>query len=177
MTVLPVTQRQAIGSIKIKKGNDYEGKSVISWDPIPECEGNNCPIAGICNYDPKVRCTIMMQWMSTFYETIAKEYPNLSEDKRYLMGTLLAPAWKELCLLYIVQMSIPLSRTYLVNQQGNWKAHAVFDDVRKQRQHITHLLKEIGFDGEKIKIPSPADLMGNAYGGPVKRSALQNPNL
>lgn len=140
-----------IATDSLNKGIISNGKELIAWDCIQECDLEVCPIAETCIYQNsnKEKCGIQIAYLNSLTNMIFSSYRYLGQDILFKVGMQLIPLYSQLCRQKIVEKSLK-SITYHDNK-GVLRIHPIYKEIRETLKVITGITREIGF----ISYPNP----------------------
>lgn len=155
------------------KGEIREGINLVSWDAIQKCHIDSCPIGNECNVSSALAnrpCTVQVQYLQSFIETVFQTYRGLDESDAYKVGMHLVPMYSQLCRLKILEKS--LVNVEYHDRHGNPSIHPVYKEIRDTLKTISTLWKDIGVKGGPAgfgnDLPSTAPGQANrGYGDPT----------
>lgn len=161
-----------IGSNTLQKGEVREGKQLVAWDCVQECDLERCPINETCTYRHLAikndgKCSLQIQYLQAFTDMVFSTYRCMTEDDMFKVGMHLVPLYSQLCRQKIVELSVK-SVTYEDNK-GVTRIHPIYKEMRDTMKTISTIWKDLGVIGG----PNPAlPLNGN---GTVGRAGYGDP--
>lgn len=152
MTDLPVIN---MTNNSLNKGIVREGKQLIAWDCVQECDHNNCPLSEKCVYrvDEGEKCALQASYLQALTDTIFTTYRYLNEDVLFKIGMHLVPLYSQLCRQKIVEKAV-VNLCY-EDSKGVTRIHPIYKEIRETMKVITLFWKEIGFS-EMVNPDLPA---------------------
>ncbi|KKL81698.1 hypothetical protein LCGC14_1992160 [marine sediment metagenome] len=173
MRDLPQSYNVRFGTMKIRRGK-LKDKSIISWDAIPDCRGEDCNSFRYCfavdeakNHGDTKRCLVMSSYLRSVSSIILSNYPTITESDLLRVGLHLIPMYRNLCRLQIEEHG--LRHIFRQNKGGNMVAHPVYDLIRNYILSIDTLWNRLNLDkkylgrkkpkGEKVSLPDVDDIM------------------
>lgn len=160
--VLPKNYENAFGTPRVRKGfldpeapHDIENNIMLmSWDAIPRCDPDTCPINNICDYGKQGKCSLMSQYLKGVSLVIFRNYRNkLSEEQWIHVGLHLLPLYKGLCRMKMYELGLDVLVN--VDDKGNRKMNPIFKEIREQIKTISAEWRALGLN-EKGKKGDPS---------------------
>ena len=155
---------RSFGQMRIGKGKFNATSLFYSWDAVPMCREENCPIVEMCNYakGPTIKCQIHSQFLKSLSIILYRNFAEvLDEPKLYRVGLHMMPLYKMLCKLLIEEHAI--QNAIYLDDKGVRRANPVFKEIRDTLQAISKEWRALGLSGaSSISVPDPF-LNGDPY--------------
>lgn len=134
-----------IANNSMMKGEVREGKQLIAWDSIQDCNTERCPIGKTCLYAriSKEKCALQVGYLQNLTDTIFSTYRYLDETSMFKIGMHLIPLYSQLCRQKIVEKSV--GRLAYEDEKGRTHIHPIYKEIRETMKVITILWREMGF--------------------------------
>lgn len=129
-------------SVKLGKGRFRDWPNVTIWSPIPVCDKKNCPIAGICPYEPKTFCTLQRTYLLEVFKTLMETFKNvMDEELMTKVGFHLLPLYSQLIKFKMHEASL-IGTTYMT-EKGDIKIHPIYKEIRMALRAIEDTWKSL----------------------------------
>jgi len=156
MTNIPSNLNQTIGKLGVRKGTYNGDIQLVSWDALPDCNGERCIISEICTYDHGVKCQVQRQYLRSVMEMIFTNYADkMTEAQLFQVGMHLMPLYKTLSKLKIEELAV--QRIITVDDRGMVRVNPVYKEIRETIKLLTHVWKSIGMSGPGPGAPDVSD--------------------
>jgi hypothetical protein len=162
--IFPPRFQELFGSPRVRRGTidvddpDQPARMLISWDAIPRCSGESCPITNICDYAQDRNCTVTYQYVKGVALIMFRNYKDeLSEEQWLRVGLHLMPLYKALCRMKIYELG--LGTVVNIDDKGSRKVNPIFKEIREQIKVISMEWKNLGlydnYNPGKGRPPNP----------------------
>jgi len=169
---------KGFGTQKLPKGKFNATSLFYSWDAVPMCRMNDCPIETTCPYQkgPAVKCQTHSQFLKSLSIILYRNFADqMDEPRLYRVGLHMMPLYKMLCKLLIVEHSIQ-DAIYL-DDKGVRRANPVFKEIRDTLQAISKEWKALGLHGTSASAFAPTSIRDPLeYGNPDFHASLEEPS-
>lgn len=147
------------GTLSVHRGRDSDKKPLFSWEPIPDCTDQMCPLTDKCDYVQREgKCRVVGGIVRSAAVNILTNYGlKINNAVRNRIGTQLMPLYVQLAKLYTYEAS--LSSVHFVDNKGNPKINPVYKDIRDTLRSIDLQWKNLGLSGMPVEggMPEPGD--------------------
>ena len=135
------------GTLSVHRGRDSDNKPLFSWEPIPDCTNEHCPLDKQCTYIKRDgKCLVISKFVRSAAENIVRNFGHkMNNAVRNRVGTNLMPLYVILAKLYVAEaaMNSPMYTDF----KGNPKMHAIYKDIRETIRAIDMQWKNLGLMG------------------------------
>jgi|GEM_PF-7071052 hypothetical protein len=139
--------KERIGGINIHKGKAKDSDvNLVTWDAVPNCDPEECPIADNCPYNKSGKCTLRQNYQKHVVDTVLKSFDSVSEEQMLKIGMHLIPLYSQLIEMKIVALDAPK----MVVNRGSLAPHPVFKEIRLIIREISACLRDIGVGGNHL---------------------------
>lgn len=162
---MPTRTRERVAGIGIQKGklNNQEVK-LVSWDAVPACDPEACPIVDNCSYQKQGRCTLRLKYQQHVVDAVLSGMKDVTEEQMLIIGMHLIPLYTQLIQ---VKMHLLNSPTMVVGRGGCLAANPLLKEQRAIIKDISACLRELKELGQTGTPRAPKDLgNGNERGNP-----------
>lgn len=155
-----------IGGQSLQKGELRDGKQLVAWDCVQECDPLVCPIGNNCTYVSNkgdAKCQLQIEYIQSFINTVFGTYRYMGEDDMYKVGMHLVPLYSQLCRQKIVEKSVK-SLCY-EDAKGRVCIHPIYKEMRETMKVISMQWKDIGISAAiDPNLPNPNQFVGGRAG-------------
>lgn len=141
------------GTLTMRRGRDDNKKELFSWEPIPDCIDNLCPLREKCTFVKRGKdsnkCHVAAGIVRAAATNIISNYgKSINNAQRNRIGQHLMPLYVQLAKLNIYEASLD-SPQYSDNK-GVSKIDPVYKDIRETIRAIDMQWKHIGLQDMKV---------------------------
>lgn len=138
------------GTLTMRRGRDDDRNELFSWEPIPECTDEKCPLREKCQYVKRGdKCHVAAGIVKAAAINIISNYGNkLNNAMRNRIGQHLMPLYTHLAKLSIYEAS--LSTPHFITSTGVVKIDGVYKDIRETIRAIDMQWRSIGLNDLKV---------------------------
>ncbi len=149
---LPVMFEVKAGSLNFFAGR-YKGKTLVSWDIVGSCNGEDCPAYAKCTFalkdERRDKCIVQLKYIKAAAHTFYKNYAEvLSPMQLYGFGMHVTPLIAQLIKLKLVEVGVGVED--IVVHGKSMYIHPVFKEVREIIKSIYATCKELGIDPNNL---------------------------
>ena len=157
---------QKFGTLSTRRGKDEKKKNLFSWEPIPDCTDERCPIRKKCEFVKRGnKCQVVAGIVKSAALNILNNYgTQLNNALRNRIGLHLMPLYVQLARQYVAEAALTAS-TFNDNK-GNPKVNPVYKEIRETLRTIDLQWKNLGL----IDMRVDAQTTGSYYSQMVKAS-------
>ena len=132
------------GTLSTRRGRDEKKKALFSWEAIPECTDEDCPLRDKCHYVKRSeKCQVVAGFTKAAATNIITNYGSqMSNPVRNRVGTHLMPLYVQLARMYVYEAS--LGSVHFVDNKGNPKVNPIYKDIRDTIRSIDLQWKNLG---------------------------------
>jgi len=138
---LPTRTREKLTGVKIHKGVTGNGQEVplVTWDAVPHCDPEHCPIVDDCPYAKEGRCTLRRNYQKYVVDTVLSGMSNITHEQMLLIGMHLIPLYNQLIIFKIHVLNEP---AVILTKKGPM-TNPVFKEIRAIMKSIAEVLKDL----------------------------------
>lgn len=135
---------QRFGTLSTRRGRDSKKKPLFSWEPIPECTDEDCPLREKCHYVKRgEKCQVIAGFVKATATNIIVNFGDkLTNQIRNRIGTQLMPLYVQLARMYVYEAS--LASVHFHDNKGNPKINPIYKDIRDTIRSIDLQWKNLG---------------------------------
>ena len=140
---------QTSGELVYPKGKIDAKKLLLSFDTIPLCERDACPVAGLCTYDwdnSGEQCGVLKSYVRGLVQVLYNICGETAGDKELLdIGLGLLPLYLYLGKLQLLELGVTMTDVTLVTNRGTLALHPIYREIREQLKAIEGQWRACGY--------------------------------
>lgn len=137
-------EKSKIGKVITQVGT-VKGKQLRFLAHVSECNKEECPIGDQCPFEPRGRCKVIYDYLSSLYRDWVDPRLGIGDLLNQIqldrIGSHLMPLYHQLARFSLDAAN--LSRTTYVNKQGTELAYPHFNEIRMVLQQIRAEMKDL----------------------------------
>ena len=130
--------KQHIGNIELQKGRTKEGIPVVTWDAVPQCEADACPINVLCPYEKAGKCRVRKEYITYVQSLLFGQIDKGNSMARFRIGMEVLPLFLQLITMKIHSHGATV--TYL-DRNGNIRMNPIHRELRSCIKAINESMK------------------------------------
>ena len=141
--------KQHIGNIELQKGQTKEGIPVVTWDAVPQCEADACPINTLCPYEKAGKCRVRKEYITYVQSLLFGQVDKENQMARFRIGMEILPLFLQLITLKIHSHG---SLVTYIDNRGSIRMNPIHKELRSCIKAINEAFKgiEVAFEGKKV---------------------------
>lgn len=142
------------GSLTMRRGRDDDKKELFSWEPIPDCTDELCPMREKCKFVKRGnkevnKCHVIAGIVRAAAINIISNFgKSINNAQRNRIGQHLMPLYVHLAKLNLYEAS--LASPNHLDFKGVTKMNTVYKDIRETIRAIDMQWKNIGLSDMKV---------------------------
>lgn len=149
---LPVQYDRTAGTIAFQSGT-YKGKSLVIWDAVTDCDGEDCPAFRRCPFEIKhhppdeiVKCSVQLKYVKSLAQLMLRKYVDkLTERQLWDFGMHVMPLASHLVKLKLIESSLGLNGIFQPSKRG-LQTHPVYREIRETIKAINFACQSARID-------------------------------
>jgi len=164
---------QKFGTLSTRRGKDEGQKSLFSWEPIPDCTDEECPIRQKCDFVKRGnKCHVVAGIVKSAALNILNNYgKQLNNALRNRIGLHLMPLYVQYAKQCVYEAS--LSTPDFTDNKGNPKVNPIYKEIRETVRTIDLQWKTLGLVDMKVDAKSTGSYHSQLEAAAYKRIEVQ----
>ena len=165
---------QKFGTLSSRRGMDEGKKNLFSWEPIPDCTDELCPLREKCSYVSRgVKCHVVAGIVKSAVLNILNNYgTQLNNALRNRIGLHLMPLYVMYAKQCVYEAS--LSTPNFNDNKGNPKIDPVYKEMRETIRTIDLQWKTLGLADMVVDAKSTGSYHSQLEAAAYKQIETQN---
>jgi hypothetical protein len=139
-----------IGTLDVSKGIIREGVSLVGWESIDDCKGDECYAAFRCDQPKNGKCAVQVKYIQEVCNMVFKNYGYLDEKGWFKIGMHLLPLYSQLCKMKIIESGI--KDMACVNNKGGIYIHPIYKEIRDTIKCILSVSEDLNVFVKELPI-------------------------
>ncbi len=144
---LPTQTKDQIGAIKIHKGSTKtQALNLVTWDAVPQCDVDTCPIEGTCPYSKIGTCGLRRSYQKHVVDSVLSCFKEMTPDIMLKVGMHLIPLYSQLVHMKVHSLNAPA----MVISRGSLVPNPIFKEIRAIIREVSVCMDSLGMPRELL---------------------------
>jgi hypothetical protein len=130
-----------IGSTSLDKGKIKDGLSLMGWDSVDNCSGEDCSLYDRCKHIKSGKCAVQVAYINNMCETMIEVYKHMDEGSLFKVGMHLMPLYSYLCKMKIVEAGV--RDMVNITNKGIVQIHPIYKEIRETLKTILRIGRDL----------------------------------